>query len=652
MKSGIKLLSVALLFAGLVLVNYLASSVPLRLDLTAEKIYTLSPGTKALLSKIEEPVELDFYFSRSSRTLPIMFKNYAERVREMLGQYARSAHGKITLRVIDPKPDTPEEEKATAAGVAPQTWPSTGEQLYCGLVAIQADQQKILPALVPDREQFLEYDLSQLLYQVQQLARPKLGLLSGLPLKPQMDYMAMQSGRMPQSQMVITEWEKTFTIVDVEASAESLPADLDVLAVIHPQNLSKKLQLAIDQFLLGGKPVFIAVDPSSRYFRARGNQMAMMGGPTPNVSSDLPDLFKGWGVVYNPQEVIGDPDNATPVQTAPGNVVRYPIWLSLAKGSLNATALPTSQLESMLVVEAGSFSLRDGTGLTLTPLLQSSSLSGTLPGMVINMAQPDELGRQITASGRKVLAAIIQGKFNSAFPAGLPADPVAKEGPAPGEKPATSAAKPEATRTADSAGNKPAAAPDAAVKTPPTLKASTGKSTLILIADTDWLFDDYCVRKMNFLGTTAAEPINDNLDFAGNALDFLSGSQDLISIRGKGTSLRPFKVVHDMEVKAQQRYQERLTGLEAQLGKVEKQLTELQGKKSEGGRLVATPEITKAIEEFRRQQASLRGERRAIRQSLREGIAAMENRLLILNLLSTPILVVGFGLWFYHRRRK
>ena len=138
----------------------------------------------------------------------------------------------------------------------------------------------------------------------------------------------------------------------------------------------------------------------------------------------------------------------------------------------------------------------------------------------------------------------------------------------------------------------------------------------------------------------------------GNALDFLSGSQDLISIRGKGTSLRPFKVVHDMEVKAQQRYQERLTGLEAQLGKVEKQLTELQGKKSEGGRLVATPEITKAIEEFRRQQASLRGERRAIRQSLREGIAAMENRLLILNLLSTPILVVGFGLWFYHRRRK
>jgi ABC-type uncharacterized transport system involved in gliding motility auxiliary subunit len=643
MKSGIKLLSVVLLFAGLVLINYLASSIPFRLDLTAEKIYTLT--------RIEEPIELDFYFSRSSSTLPIGLKNYAERVREMLGQYVRSAHGKITLHIIDPKPDTPEEEKAAAAGVAPQTWPSTGEQLYFGLVAIQADQQKVIPALLTDREQFLEYDLSQLLYQVQQLDRPKLGLLSGVPLRPQMDYMAMQSGRMPQSQMVVTEWEKTFTIVDVEPSADSLPADLDVLAIIHPQNLSKKLQFAIDQFLLGGKPVFIAVDPSSRYFRSRGSQMAMMGGPTPNVSSDLPDLFKGWGIVYNPQDVVGDPDNATPVQTSPGNVVRYPIWLSLTKDSLNPTALPTSQLESMLLVEAGSFSLRDGTGLTLTPLIESSPLSGTLPVMVVSMAQPDELGRQITPSGKKILAALIQGRFNSAFPDGLAAEAVVKESPKPDEKPAE-AAKPDATKAANPAEKKTGAAPESPAKTQPTLKASTGKSTLILIADTDWLFDDYSVRKMNFLGTTAAEPINDNLDFAANTLDFLSGSQDLISIRGKGTSLRPFKVVHDMEVKAQQKYQEQLTGLEAQLGKVEKQLTELEGKKSVGGRLVATPEITRAIDDFRRQQVTLRAERREIRKSLREGIEALGNRLLILNLLGTPVLVVGFGLWFYYRRRK
>jgi ABC-type uncharacterized transport system involved in gliding motility auxiliary subunit len=637
MKPGIKLLSVALLFAGLVLVNYLASSLPTRLDLTSQKIYTLSPGTKALLGKIEEPIQLDLYFSRSSTTLSVGLKNYAERVREMLGQYVRSAHGKITLNVIDPKPDTPEEEKATAAGVAPQTSPSTGEQFYFGLIAIQAEQQKVIPALVTDREQFLEYDLSQLLYQTQLLDRRKLGLISGVPLQPAMDFMAMQSGRTPQSQMVISEWEKTFEIVPVEASADGLPANLDVLAIIHPQNLSKKLQFAIDQFLMAGKPVFLAVDPSSRYFRSRGNQMAMMGGPPPNVSSDLPDLFKGWGIVYDSQSVVGDPVEAMPVGgISPGSVVRYPIWLNVTKDHLNSTALPTSQLESMLLVEAGSFSLKDGTGLTLTPLLQSSSQSGTLMGMAISMTPPEELGRQITPSGKKVLAALIEGKFASAFPDGLPSE--AKPGGAAKD------AKPDE--------KKPGAAPEAAPKTPPALKSSVAKSTLLLIADTDWLFDDYSVRKINFLGTTAAEPINDNLDFSSNALDFLSGSQDLISIRGKGISLRPFKVVEDMEIKAQQKNQEQLTELEDKLHKVESQLTELEGKKTEGGRLVATPEITKAIDDFRHEQVKLRAGRREIRKSLREGIAALENRLLLLNLFTTPVLVGSFGLWFYCRRRK
>jgi ABC-type uncharacterized transport system involved in gliding motility auxiliary subunit len=635
MKSATRLLSVALLFAGLILVNYLASSIPARLDATAEKIYTLSPGTRALLGKIEEPVQLDFYFSRSTRTLPIALKNYAGRVEEMLRQYVRAAHGRITLNVIDPKPDTPEEEKATGAGISPQTWPATGGQFYFGLVAVEAEQQKVIPALTADREQFLEYDLSQLLYQAQQLDRRKLGLLTSLPLQGQMDFTTMQSGRMPQNQLVVSEWEKTFDLVTVEPSADSLPANLDVLAIIHPQNLSRKLEFAIDQFLLSGKPVFLALDPSSRYFRSRGNQMAMMGGPQPNVASDLPDLLKGWGIAYDSQNVVGDPENATPVQVAPGNVVRYPIWLSLARDSFNSTALPTSQLESMLLIEAGSFALKEGTGLTFMPLIQSSAASGDLPGMLLSMSQPDELGRQITASGRKTLAALIQGRFKSAFPDGPPAD----------EKPADAAVKDKKPDTATGETQN-------AKSNTQNLKASSAKSTLLLISDTDWLFDDYSVRKYNFLGVAAAEPLNDNLDFASNALEFLSGSQDLISIRGKGTSLRPFKVVHDMEVKAQQKYQEQLTALEAQLTKVEGQLTELEGKKTEGGRLVATPEVTKAIEDFRRQQVKLRAERREIRKSLREGIEALENRLLILNLLATPVLVGGFGLWFYYRRRK
>jgi ABC-type uncharacterized transport system involved in gliding motility auxiliary subunit len=635
MKSGTKLLAIALLFVGLLLVNYLASSIPVRLDATAEKIYTLSPGTRALLHRLEDPVELDFYFSRSATTLPIAVKNYADRVLEMLHQYVRAAHGKIVLNVIDPKPDTTEEEKATAAGVAPQTWPATNEQFYFGLVAIQADHQKVIDALTTDREQFLEFDLSQLLYEVQLVDRRKLGLLTSLPLRGQMDFAALQSGRMPQSQLAVSEWEKTFDLVTVDPSADALPEGLDVLAVIHPQNLSPKLQFALDQFLLSGKPVFLAVDPSSRYFRSQASQMAMMGGAPPGVASDVPALFKGWGIVYDPQNVVGDPENATPVQVGPGDVVRYPIWLSLTKEAFSSTALPTSQLESMLLVEPGSFSVPAGTGLTVTPLIQASATSGTLPAMLLNMAQPDELGRQLTPSGRKMLAALIQGRFRSAFPDGPPKD----------EKPPA-----ESTQNSKPTTQNPPAAPPAPEAK--SLKESSGSSTLLLIADTDWLFDDYSVRKLNYLGVAAAEPLNDNLAFASNALDFLSGSPDLISIRGKGVSLRPFQVVHAMEVAAQQKYQQQLSALEKNLDQVQSQLTELEGRKADGGRLVATPEMTKAIENLRTQQVKFRAERRAIRKSLREGIAALENRLLILNLLATPLLVGGFGAWFYFRRRR
>jgi len=629
MKPGSKVLAIVLLFVGLILLNYLAGSIPARIDATAGHIYTLSPGTRALLGKVEEPVELDFYFSRSAGTLPIALKNYADRVLEMLGQYVRAAHGKVVLNVIDPKPDTAEEDKATAAGISPQTWPATGEQFYFGLVAIQADHQKVIPALTTDREQFLEYDLSQLLYDVQLVDRRKLGLLTSLPLRGQMDYAAMQSGQMPQSQYVIREWQKTYDLVTVDPSADALPDDLDVLAVIHPENLSPKLQFAIDQFLLSGKPVFMAVDPSSRYFRAQGGQMSMMGGPQPNVSSDAPDLFKGWGITYDPQSVVGDPAEALSVQASPGNVVQIPIWLSLEKGAFNGTMLPTSDLENLWFIEPGSFTVKAGPDLKVTPLIQSSPASGTVPAALLGMTQPDQIGRQLQPSGSKILAALIQGKFQSAFPAGPPA-----------EKPAAE------TKPGD---NKPATPPAPKV---PGLKISKVSSTLLLVADTDWLFDDYSVRKMNFLGVDAAEPMNDNLAFASNALDFLAGSPELISIRGKGVSLRPFQVVHAMEIAAQQKYQEKLDALEKNLDQVQSQLTALEGKKTEGGRLVASPDLAKSIENLRTQQVKFRAERRDIRKTLREGIEALENRLLMVNLLSTPLLVGCFGAWFYWRRRR
>ncbi|MBL9213998.1 MAG: GldG family protein [Opitutaceae bacterium] len=627
MKSGSKLLALLLLLVGLVAVNYLASSVPVRLDATAEKIYTLSPGTRALLSRLEEPVKLELYYSRNTSGLPISLKNYAARVQEMLRQYARASQGKIELVITDPRPDTPAEERATAAGLQGQPMPS-GEAFYLGLVAVQAEQQRAVPFLSPQREQFLEYDLSQLIYGVELREKRRLGLISGLPLRAPMDMMAMQSGRMPQDQFVLGEWEKTFEVVSIEANATELPANLDALAVIHPQNLASGLQFSIDQFLLSGKPVFLALDPASRLMRSRSQQMAMYGGPAPGASSDLPTLLNGWGIDYRASGVVGDLEAATQVQTGPGRITRHPAWLSLTRAELNRTALPTSQLESLLFVEAGAVALKPGTNLNFTPLVESTDQAGELNGALFAMSQPEDLARALTVSGRKTLAALVQGKFKSAFPDGRPAEapPAAPGDPAqPKEDPA-----------------KPAAA---------ALKESTGTSTLLVIADTDWLLDDYLFDP-RYARSGLYVPANDNLALAGNALEFLSGSQDLISIRGKGSSIRPFTVVRQMEAAAQRQYQEQLTALEARIGEVQNKLTELQGKRTEGNRLVATPEMTKAIEDFQKQAAAMRGERRQVRAALREGIESLGNRLLVLNLLATPCLVGAFGLWFFSRRKS
>ena len=304
--------------------------------------------------------------------------------------------------------------------------------------------------------------------------------------------------------------------------------------------------------------------------------------------------------------------------------LRYPVWISLQQEDFNAKALPTAQLETALFIEAGSVSLKPGTDLTFTPLIETSEKSGLIPSASLQMAQPEEVARQVKATGKKTIAALVTGRFRTAFPGGAPKDAE------PAEKKDPRAPAPAAS---------------------PALALSRTTSLLIIVADTDWLFDDYCVQKFDFMGQAAAKPFNDNLAFAANSLDFLSGSRDLISIRGKGNSVRSFTVVKRMEAEASEKYKEKLTALEARINEVQGKLADLQGKKGDSGKLLASPEAARAIEDFQKQAAEMRGERREIRRSLREGIDSLENRLLVINLLGTPALVCAFGAWFYRRRR-
>lgn len=636
MKPGSKVLAIVLLFVGLVLVNYLASSIPVRVDTTADSLYSLSAGTKAMLGKIEEPVTLDLYYSRDSAQLPINIKNYATRVQEMLKQYVRASRGKLKLNVINVQADTPAEEKATTLGITPTPLTAT-DNFFFGLVATQADQQKTIPTFLSaeqrnplSREPFLEFDLSKVIFSVQQIDKPKLGLLTSLPLQgtsqQEMQMMMMMRQQPQPAQYVISEWEQSFNIVKIEPTATELPAGLAALAVIHPQNVAPKLQYAIDQYLLSGKPVFLAVDPSSHHFKRRANpQQQMMGGAPQNVTSDLPVLLNAYGIVYDSQKIVGDLQNPL----ANGNS-RNPTWLSLRKENFNPKSLPTAQLNTAWFFEAGSISLKAGSSLTFTPLVETSAQSGDVATMMLQFAQPDDIAKQVTPSGKKTIAALVTGKFSSAFPEGAPKEEEKKDDPAIKKDDK----KPDPAKPGES------------------LKESKGTSTLFIIADSDWLMDDYSLQKMNFFGQTAYQPYNDNISLASNTVEYLGGSQDLISIRGKGSAVRPFTVVLGMQNEAQKKYQEKLTTLDASLADIQKKLGEMQGKKTEGNRIVASPEVAKAISDYQKKQAEINGQRRQIRRALTQEIDWLEKKLLFMN-LAIPVVMVGcFGVWFYNSRKK
>jgi ABC-type uncharacterized transport system involved in gliding motility auxiliary subunit len=540
----------------------------------------------------------------------------------MLEQYTRAANGRFVLNVINPEPDTPEEEAATRNGIQPRILPTTGESIYFGLSATQADQQETIGGFAPDREQFLEYDLSQLIHSVQILEKRRLGLISSLPLKaPPYNQMMMQMGQQPQpDQFIIGEWERTFEIETIDPGATELPANLDVLVVVHPQGLSPELEYAIDQFLLGGSPVLLALDPSSEHFkRQAGPQQMMMGGGAPNTSSDLPQLLQAYGIAYSPTDVMGDLLLGAQVNTGRG-VSRFPHWLQLGVDNFSDELMPTAQLNSMVLVETGRIAPVEGSALIFNPLIQTSAQAGSVPPMMLQFAGMQDISREITPDGPHTVAALITGTFTTAFPAGPPGM------------------------------NEDPAAEDGETMTAPGL--SSGSSTLIVVADTDWLMDSYSVRRINFGGFQAADPLNDNLAFGTNAVEYLAGSSDLISIRSKGSSVHPFTVVREMEAAAQQRYQEQLEALETRLSEVQQELSNLQAQVGDNGLLVASPEIADAIAEFQAQEAEMRRERRDIRRALREDIDALETRLLLLNLFATPLAIGLFGWWFHRARRR
>jgi ABC-type uncharacterized transport system involved in gliding motility auxiliary subunit len=616
---GNKTILVVLLVTAFILAGIIVNSIPWRLDLSSGQFYTLSKGSRDLIKKVDQrdPIDITFYYASSLPGVPIMFKNYAERIRGLLEQYTAVSGGKIRLTVVDPKPDTPEEERAIRAGVQPQPLP-TGENFFLGIVVTQAEQSQALPFFNPQREGLLEYDISQLIARVQRSSLPRLGIITSLPLLARPSPMTVRNPQMDW--VVIEELRKSF---DIEVIQEEIPDNVDVLAVIHPAGISPAMQYNIDQFILRGKPVFIAVDPSSVYTKqnpAGGPGMMFTGM---NNTSDIPTLFSAYGILYDPQKVVIDSKNTAFVNAEPGSPpIPYPVWLDIKEFPSYSPA--TSSLNRVFFAESGAISLVEGSSLTFTPIITSSPFSRLIDQSLLQFSVPSEVIRMAEPSeGSKTLAAIITGKFTSAFPDGRPASTDESENK-----------NPETKTQSDQTH----------------LKESSGSSTLIVFADTDFLADAFSVQIFNFFGQRAIQPLNDNLAMAANVLELLGGSQDLITLRSKGQVARPFQRIIDMETKAQQEFQKQLEQLDNRLQIIRGELEALTREQRNQGILAISPEVQAKIDDFRAQEANVRAQRREIRKRLRENIENLNVVLAAFNLLAAPLALAGFGYWFFSNR--
>ena len=622
LKFGSTTSNIILIFIIIIAVNVIAASLYFRWDITEEKLYTLSEGSASIVEKIQAPLTIKYFLTKNLEGLPITYKNYGKKINELLIEYRNLNPEMITFEGYDPKPDSDEEEWAQKYGLSGIDI-GTGERLFMGIVVIQEDKELSLPFLDPRREQFLEYDITQLLLQVYQQKNKVVGLMSSLPVLGSNPgrYEQMQGQRPQPKWAFIQELEKTFKVKEVKIDAADIGAEVDILLVIHPKNLSDSTQYAIDQFVLRGGELVVMVDPNARMDQsaARAAQMGQMA----TASSDLKTLFSHWGVKYDSGKIVGDKNRATRVNAgAEAGVVSYALWHSLTGESFNQDLIATKELENMLLIEPGGFSLTDNSPLKLNVLLASSTNSGLVDAYMTRFGSPVAINKKIAGDGSVyTMAGILTGELSSAF-AKRP-DPPKKEGET--------------------------AQPEAGVPQRPHLSNSEGNAKIFLVADADFISDTFSVDKFNLLGQTMIQPKNDNLNFMVNMVEFLGGAEEMMQIRSRGRFSRPFTRFEDLQKQAQSQYQVAEERISAKLKEVQARLSQLNVEKGTN-KVVLTKEQIEKIKQFREEEKKTKSELREIRKLLRQDIEFEKTSLTLINLLVIPILLTLIGLLLYYRR--
>ncbi|MAR91107.1 MAG: ABC transporter [Pseudomonadales bacterium] len=641
--AGLVVLAVAVLFSTL-LIDWLFKGA--RVDLTEGGLYTLSEGSRNIVQGLDEPLDLYFFFSDTTTKEALAWRNYAKQVRELLEEFELASDGGINLRVIDPEPFSEDEDRAAAFGLQAVPVGDSGDSVYFGLVAQygavdesaspeESERPTLeIPFFSPDRQQFLEYDIAKLIYQVSQERKPRVGLISGLEVEGGFNMMMRQP---TPAWFAISQLKELFKVESLGNDSEEIAnTDYDMLVVLHPTQLSPATLFAIDQYVLRGGHALFFVDPYA--------EMAQMGS---NRSDDLNTLFNAWGVEAITDQFLGDAQLALQVGGANGQPVRHLGILQLTDRNLSQDSPLTSQLETLHLATAGYIRTLDEARTEVEPLMWSSDFAMPLEAdRLTAMQDPRDLAEGFSPTGeRYTLAAAVRGEVASAFPGGPPApEPEA-------DSEVDSAASDAKTEAAESGQN--AAVTEGTE--PEYLTRSSGPINVVIVADSDILSDRLWVQVRQFFGQSVASPFADNGDFFFNAVDLLSGSGDLISIRGQGRYFRPFTVVKAMQREAEARFRDVEQELRNRLQAVEQKLMQLRDQQGGSDNAVTlTPEVEAQLLEFQQEKLKIRKQLREVQHQLNKDIERLDLRLKLINIALVPAILtlLAVGVILYRRRRR
>ncbi|MCX4190586.1 GldG family protein [Methylophaga sp. OBS3] len=621
-KTGL-ILAIVLFVSFIIVVNNNLRSA--RVDLTQDQLYTLSDGTLNILSELQAPLTLRLYYSEEvAQALPSL-KSYAQRVQELLQEYERASGGMVKLRIINPKPYSDHENRAEQYGL--QSIPIEGEQdpLYFGLAGTnQLDGLELIKFFQPEKEDTLEYDLTRLVYQLSDAERKSIGVISSLPIDgeeydPLKGEVISDEGNQPWP--IMRQLRMMFDVATLPADIRRIPSSLDVLMVVHPKDLSKGTLYAIEQFVLKGGKLISFVDPYAEVDVPKKDPDNPMAALTAVRSSNLPELFEAWGFERDNKDVVADRKAARKVDFGNGEPIDYVLWLGLDESNFSQEDPITQRLRRINLASAGHFRQLDGASTTFTPLISSADEAMLVDKRVVQFRNdPVALLTKYQAGTISYPMAVrVTGDVQSVFPDGAP----------------------------DNMGKMQ--------KMPDHLDASAQPIDVIAIADVDMLDDRFWVQTQDFFGEDLAFNTSNNLDFIFNAVEDLTGTDGLISVRSRSGFSRPFTLVDQIERDAERRYRAKERELERRLQETEQQIARMQVERTGSGEMILTPEQQKEINEARLLADRTELELREVKGNLRRDIDVLETTVKFVNIGAVPILVAILAVitgWLRVRKRS